>query len=100
MSMLLLMLKSMDVLVKISLRIPEHSEMLFAFPETACSRTQQVLLVTCPHIHLSLDDIGGRLLILLEPILPRPKASNTVLRAFRMINGKLEKTRGRHIGAQ
>lgn len=37
MSLLLLMLKSMDVLVKISLRIPEHSEMLFAFPETACS---------------------------------------------------------------
>lgn len=78
-SMLLLMLKSMDVLVKTSLRIPEHTEMLFAVLETACSRTQQAWLSTCPHPHLSLDDIGERLLILLEPILPSPKAPNTVL---------------------
>lgn len=94
MSLLLLMLKTMDALVKTSLRISEHSKMLFAFPQTACSRTQQALLSTCPHTHLSLDDIGGRLLILSEPILPSPKASNTVLRAFCMINGKLEKNMG------
>ena len=100
MSLLLLMLKSMDVLVKTSLRIPERSEMLFAFLETACSRTQQALLSTCPHTHLSLDDIRGRLLILSEPILPSPKVFNTVLRAFRMINGKFERTWGRHIRAQ
>jgi len=81
-------------LVKTSLGISEHSETLFAFLETACSRTQQVWLSTCPHTHLSLDDIERSLLILLKPILPNPKAPNTVLSAFRMINGKLEKNMG------
>lgn len=96
----LLILKSMDVLVKTSLRIPEHSEIVLAFQETACFRTQQALLSTCPRTRLSLDDIGGRLLILLDPILPSQKASNTVLRAFCMIDGKLEKTWVRRIASQ
>lgn len=96
-SLLLFMLKSMAVLVKTSLKIPEHSEMLSAFPETALSRTQQALLSTCPHTHLSPHDIGGRLLLLTEPILPSPKASSAALRTFRLINGKLKKTWGRHI---
>lgn len=92
-SLLLFMLKSTGILVKTSLRIPEHSEMLFAFTETALSR-MQALLSTCPHTHLSPHDIGGRLLLLTEPILPSPKASSAVLRTFHLINGKLKKKRG------
>lgn len=38
--------------------------------------------------------------MLLEPILPSPEASGTVFRVFHMIDGKLEKTWGRHIRAQ
>lgn len=99
-SVMPLMLKSTDVLVKTSLRIPEHNKMPLASPATARSRTQQALLSTCPHTHLSLADIGRRLLILLKPILPSQKASNAVLRAFCVINGKPEKTRGRHVEAK
>lgn len=100
MSLLLIMLKSTDVLVKISLRIPEHSEIPFAFPERSCSRTQQAWLSTRPLTHLSLYDIGGKLLILSESITSIPKAPSTVLRAFHMIKGKQEKTWGSHDGAQ
>lgn len=57
-SLLLFMLKSMGVLVRTSLRIPEHSEMLCAYTETALFRTAS-LAEHCPHTHLSPRDIGA-----------------------------------------